>query len=111
MLPAHRPLNAREGFEMTSEAPARWTFLSNHAHVLLCVARNPDARVRDIADQVGITDRAVQRILTELEDGEVLLRERRGRRTHYAISSGAHLRHPLEAHRRVLDLVALIDAG
>ena len=108
MLPAHRSPPAREVFEMTSEAPARWTFLSNHAHVLLCVARNPDARVRDIADQVGITDRAVQRIL---EEGEVLLRERRGRRTHYAISSGAHLRHPLEAHRRVLDLVALIDAG
>ena len=111
MLPAHRSPPAREVFEMTSEAPARWTFLSNHAHVLHCVARNPDARVRDIADQVGITDRAVQRILTELEEGEVLLRERRGRRTHYAISSGAHLRHPLEAHRRVLDLVALIDAG
>ena len=111
MLPAHRSPPAREVFEMTSEAPARWTFLSNHAHVPLCVARNPDARVRDIADQVGITDRAVQRILTELEDGEVLLRERRGRRTHYAISSGAHLRHPLEAHRRVLDLVALVVAG
>lgn len=95
---------------MASESPNRWTFLSNHAHVLICVARNPDARVRDVAEQVGITDRAVQRILTELEEGDVLLRERRGRRTHYAIRDDAHLRHPLESHRRVMDLVALIDA-
>lgn len=95
---------------MTDEAPNRWTFLSNHAHVLICIARDPDARVRDIADRVGITDRAVQRILTELEKGAVLVRERRGRRTHYAIDSGAHLRHPLEAHRRVMDLVTLLAA-
>jgi len=93
---------------MNSEAPNRWTFLSNHAHVLICIARDPDARVRDIADQVGITDRAVQRILAELEEGHVLVRERRGRRTHYAIDSRAHLRHPLEAHRRLRDLVKLI---
>ncbi|MCA9534082.1 MAG: winged helix-turn-helix transcriptional regulator [Myxococcales bacterium] len=86
-----------------------WTFLSNHGHVLLCIARNPDARVRDIAAQVGITDRAVQRILAELEEAHVLVRERRGRRTHYAIEATAHLRHPLEAHRSVSDLVRLVE--
>ena len=86
-----------------------WTFLSNHAHVLLCIARDPDARVRDIAEQVGSTERAVQRILTELEDGRVLARERRGRRTHYAIEANARLRHPLESHRSVADLVRLVE--
>ncbi len=86
-----------------------WTFLSNHGHVLLCIARNPDARVRDISRLVGITERAVQRILGELEAGHVLARERRGRRTHYAIEPSAHLRHPLEAHCSVGDLVRLVD--
>jgi len=94
---------------MSEETPHGWTFLSNHAHVLLCIARNPDARVRDISEQVGITDRAIQRIIAELEAGNVLTRERRGRRTHYAIEASARLRHPLEAHRSVADLVGLIE--
>jgi len=94
---------------MTEAAFPGWTFLSNHAHVLLCVARNPDARVRDISDQVGITERAVQRIIADLERVNVLKRERRGRRTHYAIEASAHLRHPLEAHRSIADLVRLIE--
>lgn len=94
---------------MAEDTHTGWTFLSNHAHVLLCIARNPDARVRDIAAQVGITERAVQRILAELEAGQVLIRERRGRRTHYAIEASTHLRHPLEAHRSVADLVRLVE--
>ena len=96
---------------MPEPIPQGWTFLSNHAHVVLCIARNPDARVRDISEQVGITERAVQRILSELEAGNVLARERRGRRTHYAIEPSAHLRHPLEAHCRVGDLMRLVAPG
>lgn len=91
------------------EAAHRWTFLSNHAHVLLCVVRDPLIRVRDIALQVGITERAVQRILSDLEEGSVLKRERHGRRNHYEVLAGAHLRHPLEAHCTVGDLMRALE--
>ncbi len=90
-----------------SEA-ANWTFLSNHAHVLLCISRNPDTRLRDIAMDVGIKERAVQRIVVELEDAGVLEREKRGRRNHYMLQGDVPLRHPLEDHRTVGDLLRLL---
>lgn len=85
-----------------------WTFLSNHAHVLLCIFRNPDTRLRDIAVDVGITERAVQRIVVELEEAGVLEREKRGRRNHYLVHGEVPLRHPLEDHRTVDDLLRLL---
>lgn len=85
-----------------------WTFLSNHAHALMCIAKDPDARVRDIAASVGITERAVQRILRELEEAGVVVRERRGRRNHYSIHGDCPLRHPLEQHKSVNDLISLV---
>ncbi|MEM9189311.1 MAG: winged helix-turn-helix domain-containing protein [Myxococcota bacterium] len=94
-------------------APSSWTFLSNYAHVLVVIARNPDVRVRDIADSVGITERAVQRILGELEGAGVLSRSREGRRTLYAIDRTTALRHPLECHHSVAELLDLLcdDVG
>lgn len=74
-----------------------WTFLSNHAHVLVVIARDSQVRVRDIASAVGITERAVMRILAELEVAGVIERDRQGRRTKYIIHRERHLRHPLEA--------------
>ncbi|MCB9601479.1 MAG: winged helix-turn-helix transcriptional regulator [Sandaracinus sp.] len=91
-----------------SEQDIGWTFLSNHTHVLLCVARDSDVRVRDVALEVGITERAVQRILGELEEAGVVRREKRGRRNHYEVESEAPLRHPMEAHRTVGDLLRLL---
>lgn len=85
-----------------------WTFLSNHAHVLVCLARDPDARLRDISEQVGITERAVHRIITELEDGGVITRQREGRRNHYEIDLGASMRHPMESARTVGSLLATL---
>ncbi|MDQ4049326.1 MAG: winged helix-turn-helix domain-containing protein [Actinomycetota bacterium] len=73
-----------------------WSFLTNHAHVLLCVARDPGMRVRDIADCVGITERAVHRIVSDLVEAGYLSRRRVGRRNHYEIDRGLPLRHPLE---------------
>ena len=64
-----------------------WTFLSNHAHALICLADDEDCRVRDLAERIGITERATQRILADLEAGGYLVRERRGRRSHTAWSS------------------------
>ncbi len=93
------------------DSPARregWTFLTNHAHVLACVAQEPEARVRDIADRVGITERAVLRILRDLDAAGVVRRTREGRRTRYAIDGRPRLRHPVESHRSVGELLALL---
>lgn len=85
-----------------------WTFLSNHGHVLLCIARDPNVRVREIALSVGITERAVQRILGELEEAGVIARERQGRRTHYKINGDLPLRHPIEAEHSIGELMRLV---
>lgn len=85
-----------------------WTFLTNHAHVLLCLARDPEMRLRDVADAVGITERAVQQIVADLEAAGVLERERHGRRNRYTLHADTPLRHSLEAHRSVGDLLALV---
>lgn len=85
---------------------AQWTFLTNHAHVLLCVADNPNARLRDVAAQVGITERAAQRIVTELEEAGYLEREREGRRNVYRLNTAMPLRHPLDRDHRIGELLA-----
>lgn len=90
---------------MDMERHAGWTFLSNHAHVLLCLAGDSDLRIRDIAGRVGITERAVARILTELEEAGFIQRVRQGRRNHYEIDGSQHLRHPIEARHTVEELL------
>ena len=85
---------------------ASWSFLSNHTHVLLCLAQDADSRMRDIAERVGITERAVCRIVTELEDGGVIVRSRSGRRNHYEIDLEATMRHPLESDCTVGSLLS-----
>lgn len=91
-----------------SEATAAWTFLSNHAHVLLLLAEDPEIRLRDVADRVGITERAVQRIVSDLEDEQYIERERCGRRNRYRINPKLPLRHPVESHQTVGALMRLI---
>jgi len=88
---------------------ARWTFLTNHSHVLICLARAPEMRLRDVASQVGITERAVQRIVAELEEAGAITRERDGRRNRYVVHHELPLRHPIEAHRTIADLIALAE--
>ena len=92
---------------MRERASSGWTFLTNHAHVLICLASDPEARVRDVAELVGITERAVQRILTDLEAEGFLERGREGRRNHYRVQGRQPLRHPLEEHRTTQDLIRL----
>lgn len=86
---------------------ASWTFLSNHAHVLLMIARDPEIRLCDVAEGVGITERAVQRIIADLEAGHYLQRERWGRRNRYHVESDLPLPHPVVAHRSLRALLAL----
>jgi predicted transcriptional regulator len=70
-----------------------WTFLTNHAQVLLCLADTPDIRLRDVAERVGITERATQRILAELIDGGYVKAERVGRRNRYTVDRQHAMRH------------------
>lgn len=91
--------------------PRQWTFLSNHAHVLVCLATEPDSRLRDVATRVGITERAVQKIVGDLEQAGVIERVRTGRRNSYRLHMSVPLRHPLEAHRTVETLVSIVLEG
>lgn len=93
-----------------TETHSAWSFLSNHGHVLMCIARDSNVRVREIARDVGITERAVHRILGELEEAGVIVRTRNGRRTHYEINERLPLRHPIEADHSVGELVQLIGS-
>lgn len=86
-----------------------WTFLSNHTHVLHCIYLWPDIRIRDIAAKVLITERAVQRIVVDLEAGGYLKRLRVGRQNHYRLKPGLNLRHPLEDHVQIGRLLAVLQ--
>ncbi|MDH3707017.1 MAG: winged helix-turn-helix domain-containing protein [Acidimicrobiia bacterium] len=98
--------------DLTEPEPARpsWTFLTNYAHVLIAVDRNPELRQRDIAYAVGITVGAVQKIINELERGGYLTHERIGRRNRYQINPDLPLRHPLEQDHTIGDLLKTLDA-
>jgi DNA-binding MarR family transcriptional regulator len=86
---------------------AGWTFLTNHAHVLFCIAQDPEVRLRDVAARVGITERAVQRIVTDLEAEGYLAVTKEGRRNRYQVNYEQRLRHPIERHRTVAALIEL----
>jgi len=102
-----RRLPAR-GASSAAPSPPAWTFLTNHAHVLVCIAEDPNARIRDVAGRVGITERGVQRIIAELEEEGYLTHAREGRRNVYRVRANQPLRHPVERHRNVGALLAMV---
>jgi DNA-binding IclR family transcriptional regulator len=85
-----------------------WTFLTNHGHVLICLAMDPALRLRDIAGHVGITERAAQRILHDLVEGGYVERRRSGRRNEYRLRLERPMRHPIEAGHAVRELVSVL---
>jgi predicted transcriptional regulator len=93
---------------MSSEDGKSWRFVTNHTQVLLCIARDPDVRLRDVAEMVGITERAVQRIVADLVEAGFLQRERVGRRSRYVIDRGVEMRHPAQAGHDIGELLALL---
>ncbi|GAA5066244.1 DNA-binding MarR family transcriptional regulator [Thermocatellispora tengchongensis] len=90
-----------------SPPTGRWTFLTNHARVLIEIAKNPEVRLRDVAATVGITERAVQAIVADLEAAGYLTRDRVGRRNRYTIDATRSFRHPVEAAHPIEDLINL----
>ena len=90
------------------DAPRTWTFLTNHAHVLVCIADEPDIRGRDIAARVGITERAAQMIVADLVAEGYVTRTREGRRNRYEVDPDAPLRHPLEHGHTIGELLVTL---
>ena len=93
---------------MANGTVSHWNFLTNHTHVLICLARDGQQPLRRVALAVGITERAVQRIVSDLESAGYLERERIGRQNCYSIHPEGRLRHPLEAHRTIGNLLDLV---
>ena len=91
------------------EAGHVWTFLTNHAHVLVCLHRDPTVRLRDVAHSVGITERAVQRIVHDLSDAGYITIEKDGRRNHYRVNANKTLRHPVEDRTTVKELLGIVS--
>ena len=85
-----------------------WTFLTNHAHVLLTIARDPEIRLRDLADAVGVTERAAQKIAADLVEAGYITRTRAGRRNVYAVVPGRPFRHPVDAGHELDELLAVL---
>jgi hypothetical protein len=93
---------------MNASAPVGWTFLTNHAQVLICIAHDPAVRLRDIGERIGLTERAVHRIVTELVEAGYITRRRNGRRNHYTINSHFPLPDPVARDRNVGELLAIL---
>ena len=90
-----------------SNKEKRWRFLSNHSYVLICLARNSDRSMREVALEIGITERAVQRIVQDLAAARYLKKVRRGRKNHYEVDASLPMRHLLTADRKVSSVIEL----
>jgi hypothetical protein len=93
---------------MRRDGTPGWSFLTNHAQVLLCIAHDPGIRLREIGDAVGITERAAHRIVVELVGAGYIARRRDGRRSHYTIQSHLPLPDPLAGEQKIGDLLAIL---
>lgn len=103
-----RRLQKIEGGATKREPERQWSLLTPHAHVLLCIANDPDTRVREIAEAVGISERGAHQIVADLVDAGFIRRARIGRRNHYAIEEKSTLKHGPVKHRRIGSIVALL---
>ena len=93
---------------MAKKDDSNWTFLTNHSHVILCLAKDDSMRIRDLAVKIGITERAVQRILAELVEAGYIEINKMGRCNVYRLIKTKPLKHPVESHKNISDLIHLI---
>jgi hypothetical protein len=96
---------------MSSNADKPWTFVTSHTQVLLCLAQDPDMRLRDVADRVGITERAAQRIVTDLVEAGYVARTRNGRRNRYTINPTVHMRHDAQQGQPIGPLLETLQTN
>jgi DNA-binding MarR family transcriptional regulator len=101
---------AQDGRWSGAAGPDGWTFMTNHTHVLLCLYRDPEQRLRDVATAVGVTERMVQRVVAELHAAGYLKISKDGRRNRYEVHSELRLRHPLESHHTIGELLELLSS-
>jgi hypothetical protein len=94
---------------MSGNGTSTWSFLTNHARVLVCIAQDPGIRLRDLGERVGITERAAHRIVGDLTAGGYLVRERRGRRNHYRIETDLPVPDPLARAQKIGDLLEVLS--
>lgn len=94
---------------MSEQSKPQWTFLTNHFHVLVCLSRDPTSRIRDLAEGVGITQRAVQRILVELVEDKAIKISKNGRRNTYTINPKKRLHHPLESKHTIGEILEILN--
>jgi DNA-binding MarR family transcriptional regulator len=107
-------MSARAQANDTPQRSERWTFLTNHGHALICIARDPRVRLRDIASLLGVTERTAQAIVNDLVDGGYVVRTRVGNRSQYVVRASLPLRHQVERDHAVgelIDLMAPAPAG
>jgi predicted ArsR family transcriptional regulator len=95
---------------MSDDVLPGWTFLTNHAQVLVCVAHDPGIRLREIGERVGITERAAHRIVVDLAAAGYITRERNGRRNQYTVNSGRPLHDPIARERNIGQLLEALEA-
>jgi predicted ArsR family transcriptional regulator len=93
---------------MSSPESRHWHFVTSHTQVLLCLHRNPRVRLRDIAETVGITERAAQRIVSDLVEAGYVSREREGRRNRYVLNLSVPMRHPSQVDHEIGELVDVL---
>jgi hypothetical protein len=93
---------------MSSPDSKNWHFLTSHSQVLLCLSRDPDVRLRDVAATVGITERATQRIVSDLVEAGYVTRTRIGRRNRYAVNTDVPMRHPAQDGHEIGELLDLL---
>ena len=112
LAPTPRPAKKNKPVDDPTTQPekVRWTFLTNHAHVLILLSQDSSLVLREVALRIGITERAVQRIIADLEHDGFIEREKVGRKNQYRIQSKRALRHPVESHRSIGDLIELIGS-
>lgn len=108
MRPLGTPIGSARPSNLCEQKNSSWTFLTNHTHVLFCLAREHHETLREVAECVGITERAVQRIVADLEQAGIITRTREGRKNRYTVDINHPLRHDLESHKTVGDLMALV---
>ena len=96
--------------KISKEKNENWTFFTNHAHVMIVLADQPDMVLREVALKVGITERAVQKIVADLEKTGFIIKEKKGRSNYYKLILDKPLRHPIESHKTVETVIALINS-